>query len=138
MATWMANWIRLPIRQSNSTYRTAPNAIEPTKLIEHSLVRLAAPLPITGRQQNCVSEFNHLCEKRSSDSPCAVLDEMLIRWSEEGRQSREPFFSGRHGNGSASPGSVSRRLSFSLRSSFRTWRLCRDALEPINSWRHSS
>src|SRR5205814_4891197 len=90
MVIWMANWIRLPARQSNSTYEAAVIVSRHTRHIVRWCARLASLPHITRRQQNYVSEFNRRCEKRSPNGPCEMLREMLSRCSQEGSQSREP------------------------------------------------
>src|SRR6266850_1700472 len=99
MVTWMANWIRLPARQSKSTCATAVIVIKPMKRRAHSFVRWGTQLLITRRPQNYVSEFNSRCETRSRSSPHEMAGEMLSRDRQQGRQGREPFFSGHHGIG---------------------------------------
>src|SRR6266446_4059162 len=103
MVIWMANWIRLPARQSSSTYEAAVIANRHTRRSVRWCARLAAPHPITRLHQNCVSEFKPPCEKRSPNRPRARLCEILRCCSEEGSQNRGPFFLELHGIGWLSP-----------------------------------
>src|SRR6266566_4933231 len=99
MVIWMASWIRLPARQSNSTCGSALNVSKPTKRMAHLFARLATQLHITRRPQNYVSEFNPRCEKRSRNGPRGMLCEMFGRCSEGTSQSCGPVFGGHHGIG---------------------------------------
>src|SRR5436190_11584463 len=117
MVIGMANWIQLPTRRSNSTYEAAVIVSRHTRHMVRWCARLAALPHITRRPQNYGSEFNPRCEKRSPNGPCKMLCEMFGRCSEETSQSCGPVFGGHHGVGQVSPASVSRPLSFSLRSS---------------------
>src|SRR6266581_86098 len=99
MVIWMANWIQLPARQSNSTYEAAVIVSRHTRHIVRWCARLAALPHITRRPQNYVSEFNPHYETRSPTGPRALFREGVSCWSKESSQSRGPFFSGHHGIG---------------------------------------
>src|SRR5437667_8767176 len=92
MFIWMANLIRLPVRQSNGIYWTARNVLEPTKLIEHSFTASAAPCLTTTLQQNYVSESSPRCERAPRNRPCEILHQMLGRGSQRSGANRDPFF----------------------------------------------
>ena len=67
---------------------------------------------LQGAGRIACSEFTRRCERRSPNGPREMLREMLSRCSQEGSQSRGPFFLGHRGIGW-----LSLRRSFSLRSS---------------------
>src|SRR2546430_10007127 len=95
MVIWMANWIRLPAKQSNSTCWSALNVIKLTKSMARWFVRLATQLLITRRPRSYVSEFNRRCETRSPNCPRAMSRKILNRCSQEESHGHGPFF-GRH------------------------------------------
>src|SRR5207248_9628723 len=133
MVIWMANWIRLPARQSNSTYEAAVIVSRHTRHIVCWCARLASLPHITRRQQNYVREFNRRCEKRSPNGPCEMLGEMLSRCSQESSPSCERFFQDHHGIGW-----LSLPPSLWLQSSVGTYSLDCNDLRPINSWPRNS
>src|SRR5207253_6421381 len=107
MVTWMANWIRLPARQSNTTYGTDVTVSRHTRHIVRWCARLAVLPHITRRPQNYVSEFNPRYEKRSRNGPRGMLCKMFSKCSEETSQRCGPVFGRHHGLGQVSPASAS-------------------------------
>src|SRR6266487_3154220 len=99
MVIWMANLIRLPARQSNSTCETAITVSKRIRRTRHCLTRLAEALPITRLQQDCVSGFNPRYERRLRNSPRELLRQMLDRRVQRSSQNRGPFFLEPHGIG---------------------------------------
>src|SRR4029077_15126238 len=99
MVTWMANWIRLPARQSNSTYGSAITVSKPTKRMLRSFVRSARQPLITRHLPNYVSEFNSRCEKRSVNDHREAFYEIYRRYFGANRQNGELFLSEHNGAG---------------------------------------
>src|SRR3954468_24733131 len=99
MGTWMANWIRLPARPSNSIYGSALTVLKPTRRMVRSFVRSAAQLLITRRRQDYVNEFNPRCEKRWINVLRAMLRQTRSRCSREGGRGRRGLAGERRGIG---------------------------------------